>query len=225
MNLQEIMPALAAPFLPTAIGFKPKPKNHFKRDGKTMCLALPFADTRVYEDRLNQVCPGEWSSQAQIIVADDKLVCVVTLTVCGVPHTDVGEAKLSNENAATSAKAQAFKRACSQVGLGRFLYAFPKQYLPWEGTEQRGHFAVTAKERFDQVKEMYRQAGLLSSVPTRSRQEPNRQQPPAPAGDSPATAEQIATIRQLAVKAHRYVRLPRTFADAEKLLAEFRAAG
>lgn len=219
MNLTDIMPALAQPFAIADVGFKPKPKNSFVRNGKTVCLALPYADPRVYEDRLNQVCPGEWSTQAQMIVAGDKMVCVVTVTICGVPHTDVGEAKLSSENAATEARAQAFKRACSQVGLGRFLYSFPKQYLEWEGTEQKGKFTASKQEMQAIVREMYRAAGLLSSLPRLA------VGTKAPAADSPATSEQLATISELATKKKRQVKRPTTYGAAQSLLAELQRAG
>src|SRR5258708_845149 len=114
MTLTEIMPALAAPFAIADVDFLPKPKYLVERDGKTLCKSLSFADKRVYEDRLNEVCPGEWTSQAVMIVAGSKIICVSTVVICGVAHTDTGEADLSSENAATEALAQAFKRACSQ---------------------------------------------------------------------------------------------------------------
>lgn len=44
-----------------------------------------------------------------------------------------------------------------------------------------------------------------------------------PAGDSPVTSEQIAAIRKLAIAAKRTVKPPKTYADAEKLLAELKA--
>jgi hypothetical protein len=45
------------------------------------------------------------------------------LTIHGIgSHSATGEEWTDNENAGTSAEAQAFKRACSCFGLGRYLY-------------------------------------------------------------------------------------------------------
>jgi hypothetical protein len=39
-------------------------------------------------------------------------------------HSATGEEWADDENAGTSAEAQAFKRACAYFGLGRYLYYF-----------------------------------------------------------------------------------------------------
>lgn len=221
MNLVDIMPALAQPFPVAEIDFLPK--KHFEKDGKAYAPGLPFADKRVYEDRLNDVCPGEWSTQAQMLLAGDKLVAVVTVVICGVPHTDVGESPLSSENAATESFAQAFKRACSQAGLGRYLYSLEKQFLPWD--KERKRFALTSRELLATVEAMYRKAGLLSSTPSPV-------QPPAPvparepeqATNAPATAEQLKQISFLARKLRRQVTRPQTYSAAQSLLAELQAS-
>ena len=218
MNLIDIMTPLAQPFAPQDIDFLPK--SQFEKDGKTMCIGLPFADPRVYQDRLNEVCPGEWSSQATVIVAGAKLVSVVTVTVCGVPHTDVGEAPLTSENAATESFAQGFKRACAQTGLGRFLYALEKQYLPYD--KQKKRFALTPQELLNAVKVMYRKAGLLSSasVPV-----PARETIDEPSDDSPATREQLTEIADLARAQRRRIgKAPATYGEAKTMLADLRAA-
>jgi hypothetical protein len=45
------------------------------------------------------------------------------MTIDGLgSHSGLGEEWADNENAGTSAEAQAFKRACSCFGLGRYLY-------------------------------------------------------------------------------------------------------
>lgn len=211
MNLVEIMPALAQPFPVAEIDFLPK--RAFERDGKAYAPGLPFADKRVYEDRLNSVCPGEWSTQAQMLLAGDKLVAMVTVAICGVPHTDVGEAPIDSENAATEAFAQAFKRACSQAGLGRYLYSLEKQFLPWNKEKKR--FALTSGELLATVEAMYREAGLLSSAPA-----------PAPAvlKEQAATDEQLKQISFLARQKNRRVNRPQTYSAAQALLAELQAS-
>jgi hypothetical protein len=62
-------------------------------------------------------------SKDQKIVA--KVLVTCELTICGLgSHSATGEEWTDNDNAGTSAEAQAFKRACSCYGLGRYLHYF-----------------------------------------------------------------------------------------------------
>jgi len=107
---------------------------------------MAFADPRAYIRRLDDVVgPGNWhvnidnvftisyresrprEGGEQELVEGTKLVVVCTLEIAGLGQkTDIGEARASDENAATSAFAQAFKRACAQFGIGRYLYDLPR---------------------------------------------------------------------------------------------------
>jgi hypothetical protein len=59
-----------------------------------------------------------------------KVVVVSTVTIHRLgSHTGVGEEWADDENAATRAEAQAFKRACACFGLGRYLYDFDKEWV------------------------------------------------------------------------------------------------
>lgn len=108
---------------------------------------IAYADQRAYTDRLNGVF-GEWgwtrdydvqvaqnferrapSDKTQNSVAA-KVVIVSRVTIRGLgTHTGVGEEWADDENAATSAEAQAFKRACTCFGLGRYLYDLDKMWV------------------------------------------------------------------------------------------------
>jgi hypothetical protein len=112
---------------------------------------VAYADQRAYTDRLNDVF-GEWGwtrsydvqvaqnferrapgDKKQTAVAA-KVVVVSKVTIHGLgSHTGVGEEWADDENAATRAEAQAFKRACSCFGLGRYLYDLDKM---WEDLDQ-----------------------------------------------------------------------------------------
>jgi Rad52/22 family double-strand break repair protein len=90
-----------------------------------------------YTDRLNALfSPGGWTrkyiihtsanferSKDQKIVAKVLITCELTVFGLG-SHSATGEEWADNDNAGTSAEAQAFKRACSCFGLGRYLYYF-----------------------------------------------------------------------------------------------------
>jgi hypothetical protein len=97
----------------------------------------PYADPRAYTDRLNEIfTPAGWTRRYTVTTSanferseDKKLVAKVfvtcDLTIHGVgSHSAMGEEWADNDNAGTSAEAQAFKRACSCFGLGRYLYNF-----------------------------------------------------------------------------------------------------
>ncbi|MCC6590167.1 MAG: hypothetical protein IT168_25975 [Bryobacterales bacterium] len=118
---------------------------------------VAYADQRAYTDRLNEIF-GEWGWTRTYIVqvAQNfervtrqgakgekqsticaKVVVVSTVTVNGLgSHTGVGEEWADDENSATRAEAQAFKRACACFGLGRYLYDLDKV---WEDLDQYNH--------------------------------------------------------------------------------------
>lgn len=172
LSLDDIAGPLTAPFPPEEIKFLPKFPQ--QREGKWVCLACPYADKRAYEDRLNALAYGYWQTPAPIALATtNKLVIFVTVMLCSIPHTDVGEAFLSRvsrkgeareeENTATAAYSQAFRRACAQFGLGRYLYTMPKLWLPYHPQERV--IALSFEEKRQAVERLYRKAGLLVTVP------------------------------------------------------------
>jgi hypothetical protein len=172
ITLQQIAEPLGAPFPSAEIKFLPKFPQ--QREGKWFCLAYPYADKRAYEDRLNALAYGHWQTPPPIALATaNKLIIFVTVVLCGIPHTDVGEAFLSRvsrkgeareeENTATAAYSQAFRRACAQFGLGRYLYTLPKLWLPYNPQERV--IALSADEKQQTVERLYRKAGLLAAAP------------------------------------------------------------
>jgi len=192
-TLTDITAQLSEPFALDEIGFLPKGK--VERDGKTLCMALPYADPRVYEDRLNALAPGEWSTPAPIaLVAGNKLICYVTVIIYGVPHTDVGEATNNEENTGTEAWAQAFKRACSQFGLGRYLYDLEKEWVPFNPQKKQIDLDKAGLRAI--VQKMYRKAGL--AVPGTVEPKPARPQTTLRTGDgSPVVVKQQHTPKTL----------------------------
>jgi hypothetical protein len=98
---------------------------------------IPYANQRAYTDRLNALLtPAGWTrrytihtsanferSKDQKIVAKVLVTCELTLFGLG-SHSATGEEWADDDNAGTSAEAQAFKRACSCFGLGRYFYHF-----------------------------------------------------------------------------------------------------
>ena len=112
-------------------------------NNRTRGQVVPYADPRAYTDRLNAlVSPQGWTRSyetvtmnnitrakrnAEIVTGKILVTCKVTIEGLGT-HSGTGEEWADEDNAMTSAEAQAFKRACSCFGLGRYFYDFD---APW----------------------------------------------------------------------------------------------
>lgn len=107
---------------------------------------LAYADPRAYTDRLNDLfTPTGWTRDYNVQMVQNferrergatertitaKIVVTCKVTVYGLgAHTGLGEEWAENDNAGTAAEAQAFKRACSCFGLGRYLYDLEGQWM------------------------------------------------------------------------------------------------
>lgn len=132
-EIKELVAELEIPFEPSVIEWRVTNTAQ----GQSRGQVIPYADQRAYTDRLNgMLSPAGWTrkyavytsanferSKDQKIVA--KLLVTCELTIFGLgSHSATGEEWADNDNAGTAAEAQAFKRACSCFGLGRYLYHF-----------------------------------------------------------------------------------------------------
>ena len=132
-KVQELFKELVVPFDPSLIEWR---VTNTTKD-KTRGQVIPYADQRAYTDRLNAlVTPAGWTRKYAIHTSanfqrgnDQRMVAKIfvtcELTIFGLgSHSATGEEWTDDDNAGTSAEAQAFKRACSCFGLGRYLYHF-----------------------------------------------------------------------------------------------------
>ena len=136
----EALSRLEEPFASKEVKWIVKATSRDGRKGRV----VPYADPRAYTDRLNQVFTASgWTRQYTVHtvspitrVRKDKSIqtgkvivtCVVSITGFG-SHAGSGEEWADDENAMTSAEAQAFKRACSVFGLGRYFYDFAEMWV------------------------------------------------------------------------------------------------
>ena len=132
---KELVAALEVPFDPSQIEWRVM--NTTKNGQPIRGQAVPYADQRAYTDRLNALfTPSGWTrkytihtsanferSKDQKIVGKVLVTCELTIFGLG-SHSATGEEWADNDNAGTAAEAQAFKRACTCFGLGRYLYYF-----------------------------------------------------------------------------------------------------
>jgi hypothetical protein len=133
-KIKELIASLEVPFHPSVIEWR---VTNTCKGGSPRGQVMPYADQRAYTDRLNALfTPAGWTrrytihtsanferSKDQKIVAKVLVTCELTIFGIG-SHSATGEEFADDENAGTSAEAQAFKRACSCFGLGRYLYYF-----------------------------------------------------------------------------------------------------
>ena len=126
----DLLNALAEPFPQEAVSWR---AGALSRD-KKRAQALPYAEPRVYEDRLNTVCPGDWSVRF-VPWGENRIIC--ELTVHGVTRSSTGEENDGGFAPGTAAEAQAFKRACSKFGLGRYLYDVPIDWIDYDEDKRR----------------------------------------------------------------------------------------
>jgi len=132
-KLRELFKELVVPFDSSVIEWR---VTNTTKD-KTRGQVIPYADQRAYTDRLNAlVTPAGWTRKYAIHTSANfqrgndqrtvaKIFVTCELTIFGLgSHSATGEEWADHDNAGTSAEAQAFKRACSCFGLGRYLYHF-----------------------------------------------------------------------------------------------------
>ena len=140
-EIDALFTQLAEPFDPSEIKWR---VTHTTQDGSRGAV-IAFADPRAYTDRLNQIfTPTGWTRTYDVstvsavsrmkrdkAIQSGKVLVICTLTIHGLGcHTGSGEDWADEQNAMTSAEAQAFKRACTCFGLGRYLYNFAEMWVP-----------------------------------------------------------------------------------------------
>jgi Rad52/22 family double-strand break repair protein len=146
-ELDRALRALEMPFDSNLIQWR---TTEWSDDG-TRGLMLPYADPRAYTDRLNGLfTPAGWTRKYTVHAsapvqrakrgpaAKILVTCEVTIACIGT-NSGTGEEWSDKENALTGAEAQAFKRALSCFGLGRYLYDMDGEWieLDSQGLPQR----------------------------------------------------------------------------------------
>jgi predicted flap endonuclease-1-like 5' DNA nuclease len=150
-RVQEVLAALGEPFKPESVEWRVTNTSRGKHGLRGQVVA--YADPRAYTDRLNGLftplgwtreyavqtvqnfeMPQKGDGKSTLITAKVLLTCKVTIYGLGT-HAGTGEEWATDENALTRAEAQAFKRACSCFGLGRYFYDFPRVWVDLD--EQR----------------------------------------------------------------------------------------
>ncbi len=178
---------LADPFDPSEIKWR---VTHTTQDCSRGAV-IAFADPRAYTDRLNLIfTPTGWTRSYTVtkvegvsrfkrdkIIVTGKVLVTCSLTIHDLgSHTGGGEEWADEENAMTSAEAQAFKRACTCFELGRYLYNFAEMWVPLNDHRKPLEFPTLPK-------------WALPKLQNKDRQEPS------PAGAHRGPIDQNATAK------------------------------
>jgi hypothetical protein len=147
-TVRELVAALEEPFDVAEIKWRVTNTSQIgSRNGPQLRgQMLAYADPRAYTDRLNNLfTPSGWTRDYTVQLVQNferkergssertitaKIVVTCKVMIYGfATHTGLGEEWADNDNAGTAAEAQAFKRACSCFGLGRYLYDLEGQWV------------------------------------------------------------------------------------------------
>jgi len=147
-TIADILDLLAKPFHLAHIELKPGATT----GDKARALALAYVDTRIYQKRLDYLAGvAGWAAHFEPW-GPTRIIC--RLTILGVTKEATGEGDEKDPNCGTIAEAQAFKRACSAFGCGRYLYDLPQIWVEYD-VKRRGFVDAAGAAR-----RIYEQAGL-----------------------------------------------------------------
>ena len=147
LDLKSLLKDLEVPFFPNQVQWRVTNTARDRKRGQV----VPYADPRAYADRLNALfTPQGWTREYRIetlcnitrikggeSIVTGKVLVTCTVTIVGLwSHSGTGEEWADDSNALTAADAQAFKRACSCFGLGRYLYEFHGSWVDLDQNHQ-----------------------------------------------------------------------------------------
>ena len=147
LEVNKLLPELEVPFSPDQVRWRVTNTTNDKKRGQV----VPYADSRAYTDRLNALfTPQGWTREYKVetmtnitrvrkgeSILSGKVLVTCTVTILGIgSHSGTGEEWADDDNGMTAADAQAFKRACSCLGLGRYFYDIPPIWIDLDQNRQ-----------------------------------------------------------------------------------------
>jgi hypothetical protein len=142
-EVDTITSALAEPFDPTDVRFKPAVVSGNR------ALALAYVDARVVQSRLDQVLGVDGWQDDYECLADGSVVCRLRLRMGSewITKVDVGgpSEQPDGGDRLKAAFSDALKRAAVKFGVGRYLYRLPTQWMDFARPRpyRPGHCLVT----------------------------------------------------------------------------------
>jgi hypothetical protein len=134
-DLAAITRALAAPFDPAEVKFKPQAVKGNR------ALALAYVDVRAIMDRLDRVLGVEnWQDRYQLL-PDSSVMCRLRLRIGDrwITKSDVGgpSEQPDGGDRLKAAFSDALKRTAVKFGIGRYLYRLPQQWADYDSQKRQ----------------------------------------------------------------------------------------
>jgi hypothetical protein len=130
VDVKEVAQALAAPFEPREIKWKPQAVSGNR------ALAVAFVDARVIQDRLDEVLGVMGWQDSYECLPDGAVVCRLKIRLGSewITKMDVGgQSEQPDEgDRRKAAFSDALKRAAVKFGIGRYLYRLPAQWCDYD---------------------------------------------------------------------------------------------
>ncbi len=134
-QLRAITAALAVPFEPRDVKFKPQMVKNNR------CLAMAYIDARLIQDRLDDVLGVENWEDAYKILPDGSVMCRLRIKLGDrwITKTDVGSPSEQPDGGdrLKAAFSDALKRAAVKYGIGRYLYRLPAQWVDYDPVKKQ----------------------------------------------------------------------------------------
>lgn len=135
IDVSHLTAALAAPFAPTEVKFKPQSVKGNR------ALALAYVDARLVQDRLDSVLGVEgWQDEYQLL-PDGSVMCKLTLHLGDrwITKMDVGSPSEQPDGGdrLKAAFSDALKRAAVKFGIGRYLYRLPATWTDYDPVKKQ----------------------------------------------------------------------------------------
>jgi hypothetical protein len=177
IDAQSVAQALAAPFEPADVKFKPQVVKGNR------ALAIPYLHARAIQDRLDEVVGVDGWQDEYATLSDGSVACRLQLRIGGVWITkmDVGgpSEQPDSGDRLKAAFSDALKRAAVKFGIGRYLFRVPSVWADYD----------PVKKQFVRLPEL-----PLTSGP--SREARHRPVPPTQSGHA-MPANGVELIRRL----------------------------
>jgi hypothetical protein len=131
MKLSDVTKRFTAPFSVHQIDWQP---TEFRTEGtQAKMRALP--GRYAIQDRLDAICPDDWSVGFTVPILSDGEVVIARLTVLGNVREGIGE--VGKGQTIKHAMHLALTHAAAQFGIGRYLAHLPELWVEWDVDRKR----------------------------------------------------------------------------------------
>ena len=134
-QVQALTTALAAPFEPREVKYKPQMVKNNR------CLAMAYIDARLIQDRLDEVLGVENWEDGYNILADGSVMCRLKCKLGDrwITKTDVGSPSEQPDGGdrLKAAFSDALKCAAVKFGIGRYLYRLAAQWVDYDPVKKQ----------------------------------------------------------------------------------------